>query len=805
MQKSYISKCGYVLHKEEVSEETITTLKNELRGRPLVDAKHGFKNTEVSFPVYTETKNKLYIPKMYGISKWGVPTNIKTNYDGESWNQDIVFTGELRSHQEEPANVLYESLVNGNGGGILSLGTGQGKCLAKNTPVLMFDGTIKMVQDVQVGDVLMGDDSTPRRVLSLARGIDEMYDIIPNEGDKYTVNKEHILVLRKTKAPSSSDCEEIVTITVKDYLKQTNIFKQVYKGFKVPIEFPFTAVDFDPYVLGYLLGDTIPSQEYSEEYDYIITGLNIDVVYNKHIPLLYKCNARAIRLQLLAGIFDASGSVSTDGYCFEIIQTSEQLADDIVYVSRSLGFACYKTVQNKGGKQRCYKITIRGNTDVIPSRTGLSARAKQQATDHVLNTGIKVKYVGVDEYYGFMIDGNRRFVLGDFTVTHNTTTCLNVLARLQTKTLVIVNKISLLHQWKEEIATFLPNASIGIIQGQKNVDIIGKDIVLAMLQSLAKIEYPASLFEQFGTLVVDETHNIASKVFSQVLTKLCCKYTIGLTATPQRSDGCEYVFKWFLGDIVYQACAERKGLSPIVTSVIVKSDEYKEITNVNKITGQSTLQFTSMLSELVEMPKRNKLILEIIKHLMHTEKDRRILVLSDRRSHIQTLYELLTKESHVDVPFTFGKFLGAMKIKDLQRSKACQVIFATYQAFGEGVSEKDLNTLLLVTPKKYIGHLQTTKNESGKLEQIVGRIFRKEHTDLAPMIIDIQDNFSVYKNQSRQRMTFYKEHFTQAYFRKYTIDLDAVSFENIRFESMKKATSKQEESTTPAVEYCLLD
>ena len=73
---------------------------------------------------------------------------------------------------------------------------GTGKCHALNTPILMYDGTIKMVQDIVVGDKLMGDDSTERMVKSLARGQDTLYDIIPTKGEKYTVNSEHILCLK---------------------------------------------------------------------------------------------------------------------------------------------------------------------------------------------------------------------------------------------------------------------------------------------------------------------------------------------------------------------------------------------------------------------------------------------------------------------------------------------------------------------------------------------------------------------------------------------------------------------------------
>lgn len=355
-----------------------------------------------------------------------------------------------------------------------------------------------------------------------------------------------------------------------------------------------------------------------------------------------------------------------------------------------------------------------------------------------------------------------------------TISTLYVLSQLQKKTIIIVNKITLMKQWETEIKTFLPNAKIGFLQGQKNIDINDKDIVIAMLQSLAKIDYPKELFEDFGVTVIDETHNTASKVFSKVLTKLCSKYTIGLSATPKRSDGCEYVFKWFLGDVVYESSAERKGLEPIVNTIKLDTCDYKEICIENKITGKKQIQYSSMINELISMPKRNKLILEKVKYLIKTE-NRRILILSDRREHLKSLKLLL--DNDISIEFSYGLFLGQMKIKDLEKNKKCDVILATYNAFGEGVSEKDLDTLFLITPKKFIGHLKSdkiTKNESGKLEQIVGRIFRKEHHDKHPLIVDIHDNFSIYKNQFTQRNAFYKHHFLNVRFKKDHYKLDEI-------------------------------
>jgi superfamily II DNA or RNA helicase len=388
-----------------------------------------------------------------------------------------------------------------------------------------------------------------------------------------------------------------------------------------------------------------------------------------------------------------------------------------------------------------------------------------------------------------LMTGSSGGILSLGTGLGKTISSLYVLSQLGGKTLIIVNKISLLKQWESEIKKFLPQAKIGFIQGQKNVDTNDKDIVLGMLQSLGRIDYPDSLFEEFNTILVDEIHNICSRVFSKVLMKISCKYTIGLSATPKRSDACEYIFKWFIGDIVYQSHGTRQGLPPIINNIKIDSSEYREISTENRITGQKQIQYTSMLSELITMEKRNKLIIEIIKE--RVKEGRKILLLSDRREHLKILKILLDKEL---TTFTYGLFLGQMKISDLEKSKASDVILATYQAFGEGISEKDLDTLILATPKKFIGHIKSSaKAESGKLEQIVGRIFRKEHVEKNPVIIDFNDNFSVYKNQYRQRQVFYKQHFSEILFKEQSIKLDDIKLDQININQLqtKKDQTKQ--------------
>jgi hypothetical protein len=81
------------------------------------------------------------------------------------------------------------------------------KCLGMDTPILMYDGSVKMVQDVVVGDRLMGDDSTPRTVLSLARGREELYRIKASRGSSWVCNKSHILSLKASRFRSLKACK----------------------------------------------------------------------------------------------------------------------------------------------------------------------------------------------------------------------------------------------------------------------------------------------------------------------------------------------------------------------------------------------------------------------------------------------------------------------------------------------------------------------------------------------------------------------------------------------------------------------
>ena len=165
-----------------------------------------------------------------------------------------------------------------------------------------------------------------------------------------------------------------------------------------------------------------------------------NLVNNKHIPHDYLFNDRATRLAVLAGIIDTDGSVTRNGTRISISQgmNHTQLAHDIIFLARSLGFNCQTGVRNttwtwKGEKrhgQAIYMNISGEGAEDIPTLLPRKRCASPVAHNTSKSTGyITIRDAGVGEYIGIKIDGNERFLVNDFTVTHN---CTNILSKLFT-------------------------------------------------------------------------------------------------------------------------------------------------------------------------------------------------------------------------------------------------------------------------------------------------------------------------------------------------------------------------------------
>ena len=302
------------------------------------------------------------------------------------------------------------------------------------------------------------------------------------------------------------------------------------------------------------------------------------------------------------------------------------------------------------------------------------------------------------------------------------------------KKLVIVHKTFLLNQWKERAEQFT-NANIGIIQ-QNKVDIDGKDIVIGMLQSIAKDKYDSEIFRDFGLVIFDEAHHAPSQYFSRALPLIAAKYTIGLSATPKRNDRLEKILYWYFGDIMYQTKVEEN--NTVLVKVINYTIEHEKFKEYKLYTGDVNRPKT--INKITSIGRRNKFIINLLEEVIQENNKRKVLILSDRIEHLHTLKNRLDSREICTSDF----YIGGMKQKALKESELCQVIFASYGMAAEALDIPELNTLFMVTSRRDV-------------TQAIGRVIRKIVPDTRPTIYDFVDRLPSFINQGFNRMKLYKK------------------------------------------------
>lgn len=387
----------------------------------------------------------------------------------------------LFPYQEQFARRLIRSVLLNDGAEITALFSRQsGKCFAKDTEILMFDGTVKKVQDVKVSDCVMRPNGFPAQVLSLGRGREEMFEVRSREKnhESFTVNKSHILSVINRKG-------KVHNISVSDYLKlPTWKRNDEYRGYRVAVDYPEKFIPVDPYFLGLWVGDGSSRDsritnvdgevirylyQYAEEIglrvsryvtknritDFAITNGNIGganggainpivnylksqgMIGNKHIPDDIMLNSRNVRLEFLAGLIDSDGHHSKCGgkeNTLELTSKDKVLAIQYVRLLRSLGYrASMKehTTNCAGKKFNSFRVNAYGDFSVVPIKIERKKYTKTVLRENPLTFGFDLIPKGIDDYYGFTIDSeDHLFLLGDYTVVHNTETVALVVGGL---------------------------------------------------------------------------------------------------------------------------------------------------------------------------------------------------------------------------------------------------------------------------------------------------------------------------------------------------------------------------------------
>ena len=391
-------------------------------------------------------------------------------------------------------------------------------------------------------------------------------------------------------------------------------------------------------------------------------------------------------------------------------------------------YPIYRESEQKMYLPRYYGLNTIGSFNNKLS-TGLNISLKFEGTLFDYQNNIIDKYIKhVGESGGGLLDvepGKGKTVMA-----------LNIISKLQKKTLVIVHKSFLMNQWDERIKTFLPDAKIGKIQGDI-IDVENKDIVLGMLQSLSNKKYDPVIWDDFGLCIFDECHHLSAEVFSNIMINVVTNYNLGLSGTMTRKDGLTKVFEYFIGPVVH------KEITDLTCDVLVKSIKYHNDTMFDDIKTdfRGNPMYSIMINKL-NCNDRNNFIVNIVKNELNINKDQQIMILAHTKTLIEQLFIGINEFEQ-----SIGYYVGGMKEDKLKQSENKKIILGTYAMASEGLDIKTLTTLIMATPKSDVC-------------QSVGRILRSKHT--SPLVIDIIDPHVIFKNQYKKRCTYYKS-------KKYTI------------------------------------
>lgn len=501
---------------------------------------------------------------------------------------------QLRYYQSEAVQATFDSFSKGLLSPLLALPTG---CHEAGHLIMMYDGSFTKVEDVMVGDTLMSPDGSPRKVLHLIRGKQEMRKVIPNNGDTFVVNLDHKLSMYKVREGYryKSQDPRIETVTLRDYEQSSKTFKHVRKLRRAPtLEFQHKHYVFSPYFIGAMIGDGCLSDgtfcgsepevinELLRESELkfkckpsIMTKKNNKAFnirfshgsfltefkklslwgcdsYTAFIPNEYKTGSVKQRRELLAGLIDTDGHFTSNGW--EYCTVSGRLAKDVRYVAQSLGLRATMTVGDAtlNGRfiSKKYRIFIYGSgcEDVKTRLKYKRCKARGQIKNQLV-TGFTIEKLPVDNYYGFELDGDKLYIDSDFIVHHNSGKGFTIaeIARRMVED-YSTNKVVVLSHVKEIVdqnhKSFIEYTD-GRIGSGLNAASLSKHrdydspVIFANIQSVARSPH---LFGDVDAIIVDECQRIpknGSSQYRKVIDHLRSVnpqlVTVGLSATPYRT------------------------------------------------------------------------------------------------------------------------------------------------------------------------------------------------------------------------------------------------------------------------------
>lgn len=323
---------------------------------------------------------------------------------------------------------------------------------------------------------------------------------------------------------------------------------------------------------------------------------------------------------------------------------------------------------------------------------------------------------------------------------------LEIIARLRGTALWLTHTQDLLNQSMNRAKGILEvNTRFGTITGGK-VD-ISDSITFATVQTMAKLDLD-KYKDSFDVIIVDECQRCAgspTKItqFYKVISSLSARYKFGLTATPKRSDGLEKGMFALLGGIIHEVT--KADVKDNTCPIEVHKCRTGYMPDYDKVlSGDGTIDYNALIDDMTHDYYRFTEVSKVINGL-----DGATLVLANRVEYLTWLKESYNKNAVCLSTLGTSKREKELRNDALRKLNEGEIdcIFATYQLAKEGLDVPNLRYLVLATPEK----------DETTIIQSVGRVGRKAEGKTIGTVIDMIDDFQMYKSWSKIRDKFYRK------------------------------------------------
>ena len=326
-----------------------------------------------------------------------------------------------------------------------------------------------------------------------------------------------------------------------------------------------------------------------------------------------------------------------------------------------------------------------------------------------------------------------------------TVTSCNMIAKVNTNTLVLVPRLPLINQWQKSIKNFLGLEEVGEYSSRKKN--LTNNIDVASIQSIWNKGSVLDIVNNYGMIIIDECHHAAAYTFEKVINKCNAKYVYGMSATPERENGHTPIVFMQCGNIRCEINAlEFNQNLKIPMKIIVKN---------------SHLNFTNKQIDNYELNEINDFIAKDVVRTDNIVKDiktefdnnKNILVLTERIRHLNEIYDKLKK--YTDNVFKYQGGIGKKVLKEYEKlnekineNGENKIIVATGSCLGEGFDDSKLDTLFLTMPS----------SGKTKITQYLGRLHRKNEDKKEIIVYDyVDDNYPKTRNMFIKRKKTYEK------------------------------------------------